>query len=197
MEPQRQPQLPQPISKIFIRGCSEDAQTELRSRIPIHAGGMLSDELLQRTLQAAKEFNARMEILVSQGLRREDFAKLPPEIQRKVKPPACDDGVNVTLYDPASLPQRIRVEGSTQESKLIENIAPADPRRSGEAGVVTLSLVVGKDGTVVSVNPVTGPELLIDPAVDAVRQWKYQPTLLNGLPVEVLTTVEVSFPPAG
>jgi protein TonB len=98
--------------------------------------------------------------------------------------------VNVTIFDPDALPQRIRIEGSLQESKLIQKIAPA--HRSG-AGVVRLLVVVGKDGSVIQVDPLDGPQPLIYPAIDAVKQWKYRPTLLNGHPVEVLTNVAVDF----
>jgi protein TonB len=103
------------------------------------------------------------------------------------------------FYDPASLPQRIRIDGSEQESMLVEKVMPVYPRQTEEeareTGVVQLAVVVGKDGTVIDVKPVAGPELLIDSAMDAVRRWTYRPTLLNGFPVEVQTDVEVSFTP--
>lgn len=87
---------------------------------------------------------------------------------------------------PRPWPQRIRVEGDVQEPMLVEKVMPANA-----TGAIQLEVVVGKDGTVIEVRPVSGPELLIAPAMDAVRRWKYRPTLLNGLPVEVQTVVEV------
>src|SRR5262249_42145719 len=135
----------------------------------------------------------------SQGLRREEFLNLPERLRHKVKPPACDDGVNVTIYDPASLPQRIRVEAAVQESMLIEKITPVYPLEYAEGecetGVVRLAVVIGKDGAVLEVTPSGGPESLFGLVVDAVKQWKYRPTLLNGLPVEVQTNVEVNVIP--
>lgn len=172
----------------------------LLSRIPIHEGVLLSDELLHRAVQVAKAFDGRLEILVNRALPREAYFKLPEKIRNRVKPPASDDGVNVTIYDPAFLPQRIKVDGSVQESMLVEKVMPVYPRQAeedvGEAGVLQLAVVVGKDGTVIDVKPLAGPEKLIDPAMHAVRQWTYRPTLLNGLPVEVQTSVEVSFTPS-
>jgi Gram-negative bacterial TonB protein C-terminal len=192
------PQLPRPISRISFRGCSKETQIKLLAGMPIHEGAMLSDELLQRTLQVAKAFEERLEILVNQVLPREAYLKLPQEIRNRVRPPASDDAVNVTIYDPASLPQRIRVEPRVQDSMLVEKVMPA-PRQPEEdtpaTGAVQLAVVVGKDGTVMDVKPLAGPELLLDPATDAVKRWRYRPTLLNGLPVEVQTTVEVTFTP--
>jgi len=162
---------------------------------------MLSDELFQEALQAAKAVNGRLEVMLSRGLRREDYLKLPPQVREKIKPPAWDDGVNVTIYDPAALPRRIRIEDAAQESMLIARIAPVDPRQpdAGARGTdaVKLSIVVGKDGTVIDAAAVAGPELLIGAAVDAVKQWTYRPTLLNGIPVEVQAGVEVRFASAG
>jgi TonB family protein len=200
MHSQDQSQLPRPISRIFFRGCSKDAQLELLSRIPIHEGALLSEELMQRAQQVAKAFDGRLEMLVNRALPREAYLKLPEKIRDRVKPPASDDGVNVTIYDPASLPQRIRIEGSLQDSMLVDKVMPVYPRQTeedaGEAGGVQLAVVVGKDGTVIDVKPLAGPELLIDSAMHAVRRWTYRPPLLNGLPVEVQTTVEVSFTPS-
>lgn len=70
MQSQDQSQLPRPISRIFFRGCSKETQTELLSKMPIHEGAVLSDELLQRALQAAKALDGRLEILVNRALYR-------------------------------------------------------------------------------------------------------------------------------
>ena len=147
---------------------------------------MLSDDLLQQALQVAKTFDQRLEIFVSEAPRPEAFRdklKLPPK-----------GAVDVNVYDPATVPRRIRVESRVQESMLIEKVMPVCPQPAGEAaaaGVVQLAVIVSKDGTVMQINPLAGPQLLIDPAIEAVRQWKYRPMLLNGLPVEVQTAVDV------
>lgn len=201
MQSQDQPQLPRPISRISIRGCSEETERALRSRMPIQEGAALSEELLQRTLEVAKAFDERLQIRVDEALSREAFLKLkiPESFRNKIIPSTCDDGVNVTIYNPASLPQRIRIEGSVQDSRLVEKVVPIYPPLSEEdaheTGVVQLSVVVGKDGRVIDVHPLAGPALLMDSAIDAVRLWRYRPTLLNGIPVEVQTAVEVSFTP--
>jgi len=197
MESPQQPQLPRPVSRVLFQSCSKEAQTELLCRLPIREGELLSGELLNRTRQVLEAFSPRLEVLVRARLRRDDFLKLPETIRSRIKPPASDEEVDVIIYDPASLPRRIRVEGSQQEFMLLEKVAPACPpqrARDSETVPVELAVVVGKDGTVIDVSPLSGPEWLIRPAVDAVRHWRYRPTLLNGFPVEVQTKVTVNCP---
>ncbi len=52
---------------------------------------------------------------------------------------------------------------------------------------------IAKDGTIQDLKVVSGPPLLIPAAMEAVKQWRYKPTLLNDEPVEVLTTIDVNF----
>ena len=68
-------------------------------------------------------------------------------------------------------------------------------RAAGREGVVPIEAIIGMDGTVTSVRVLTAqvhPDFAIA-AVDAVRQWRFTPTLLNGSPVDVVMTVSVSF----
>jgi hypothetical protein len=165
--------------------------------MPIHEGAVLSDELLQSAQQVATALNGRLEFRIDRVLPREAYLKLPPEIRRKVTPPAIDGGVNVTIYDPTSVwPQRIGIESAVQETMLLEKVTPVHlPQTAHDAAVVQLAVVVAKDGTVIEVKPLGGPESLIEAAMEAVRHWRYRPTLLNGMPVEVQTSVEVTFTP--
>jgi len=79
---------------------------------------------------------------------------------------------------------------------LIAQPRPMYPPLAKQAriqGVVELNAVIGKDGTVGSLSVVKGHPLLVQAAIDAVKQWRYKPTLLNGEPVEVQTTIDVNF----
>jgi protein TonB len=58
---------------------------------------------------------------------------------------------------------------------------------------VRLHAIIGKDGAITSLEVMSGHPLLQQAALDAVRQWRYQPTLLNGEPVDVDTTIDVIF----
>lgn len=94
--------------------------------------------------------------------------------------------------------QRIRVGGNVQAAKVITRVAPvypADCKAEGVSGIVLLRAVIGKDGSVTSLqakNQLVDARL-VKAASDAVQQWRYQTTLLNGNPVEVLTEIEVNF----
>jgi protein TonB len=61
------------------------------------------------------------------------------------------------------------------------------------SGVVRLNAIIGKDGTVQDLTIASGHPLLVPAAMEAVKQWVYQPTLLNGQAVEVVTQIEVNF----
>jgi TonB family protein len=97
----------------------------------------------------------------------------------------------------ATVPQRIRV-GGAQVGVLVTRVEPVYPPLARQAkieGVVKLAAIIGKDGRVVNIQVNSGHPLLVPAAIDAVRQWVYQPTLLNGEPVEVRTDIDVNFPP--
>jgi len=94
------------------------------------------------------------------------------------------------------VPQRIRVGGKVQAAKLTQKVDPVYPPLANQArisGVVRLNVIVGKDGTVENMTVESGHPLLVPAALEAVKQWVYKPTLLNGQPVEVVTQVEVPF----
>jgi protein TonB len=93
-------------------------------------------------------------------------------------------------------PKRIRVGGQVQQAKVINRVQPLYPPLAKQArisGTVRLQAVIAKDGTVQELQVLSGHPLLVAAALDAVRQWRYQPTLLNGEPVEVVTTIDVVF----
>jgi periplasmic protein TonB len=97
---------------------------------------------------------------------------------------------------PKAAPQRIRVGGQVQQANLIHQVMPQYPQIAKTAhisGTVMLHAIIGKDGTVQNLTYESGPPLLMRAAMDAVRQWRYRPTLLNGEPVEVDTTISVVF----
>ncbi len=95
-------------------------------------------------------------------------------------------------------PRRIRVGGDVQATKLIRQTSPVYPekaQREGVEGAVIIDAVILVDGSLGGVrtaNAVVNPDLAAA-ALDAVKQWRYQPTLLNGVPVEVITTITVNF----
>ena len=90
----------------------------------------------------------------------------------------------------------IRVGGSVQAARIINRVQPVYPplaRQTRINGTVRLHAIIAKDGTIQQLEVISGHPLLQQAALDAVRQWRYQPTLLNGEPVEVDTTIDVIF----
>ncbi len=91
---------------------------------------------------------------------------------------------------------RIIVGGVVEAARLIYEVQPEYPIIAKSAqvqGTVRLEAVIGKDGSVESLHAVSGPPLLIPAALRAVATWWYQPTLLNGVAVEVSTEIDVNF----
>lgn len=94
--------------------------------------------------------------------------------------------------------QRIRVGGNVRVPRKIKDVRPTYPasmRDAGLTGVVPIEAIIGRDGTVWSVRVLSAqvhPDFAIA-AVDAVRQWRFTPTLLNGVAVEVVMNVSVTF----
>jgi len=93
-------------------------------------------------------------------------------------------------------PPRVRVSQSVMAGLLIHRVEPEYPPLAQQArisGSVVLAVVVGRDGIVENVSLVSGHPLLVQAAVDAVKQWRFKPYLLNYEPVEVQTNVTVNF----
>ena len=91
---------------------------------------------------------------------------------------------------------RVRLGGGIQPASLISQLKPQYPplaRQAGIQGTVVLEAVISKEGTIINLKVISGHPWLIPPALNAVRQWKYKPTLLNNEPVEVLTNITVNF----
>jgi periplasmic protein TonB len=90
----------------------------------------------------------------------------------------------------------IRVGGNVQAARIVNRVQPVYPplaRQTRISGTVRLHAIISKDGTIQQLEVMSGHPLLQQAALDAVRQWRYQPTLLNGEPVEVDTTIDVIF----
>ena len=98
---------------------------------------------------------------------------------------------------PAELSSQKLPQGrSLQIGRAISRVEPAypdDAKREGIEGTVKLHVVVGRDGAVESVEPVSGPPLLAKAAINAVREWRYAQTLLGGQPVETEQDIVVKF----
>ena len=105
-------------------------------------------------------------------------------------------GSGSNLPPPPKAPSRIRVGGNVQAASLLHQVMPAYPpiaKTAHVSGTVVLHAIIAKDGSVQQLEYISGPPLLMKSAMDAVREWRYKPTLLNGEPVEIDTTISVVF----
>jgi protein TonB len=94
----------------------------------------------------------------------------------------------------------VRVSQGVSQGLLIRKVNPTYPplaRQARISGTVILRAVISKDGSIENLSLVSGHPMLAPAAIDAVKQWKYKPYLLNGEPVEVDTEVQVNFTLAG
>jgi periplasmic protein TonB len=106
-------------------------------------------------------------------------------------------GVGTAAPPPPKVnPKRVTVGGNVQAARLTNRVQPQYPplaRQTRISGTVKLHAIIGKNGEVTQLQVLSGHPLLVQAALDAVKQWRYQPTLLNGEPVEVDTEIDVIF----
>src|SRR5579862_744351 len=97
-------------------------------------------------------------------------------------------------------PTRVRVSSGVVSGLLVRKVPPTYPPLARQAriqGVVVLQAQISKEGNIENLQLISGHPMLAPAAIEAVKQWKYKPYLLNGEPVEVETQVQVNFTLAG
>lgn len=98
--------------------------------------------------------------------------------------------------EPVTTPKRVHIGGQVQAAKIEKEIEPKYPVIAKSArvqGTVRLKAIIGRDGRVENLSLISGHPLLAPAAINAVKQWVYKPTYLNGNPVEVDTEIDVTF----
>lgn len=185
-----------------ITGLPLEAATQLRTQLGLERGQEIDQAALARIRKIVREFDSHLDVATEPVPGQEGSIGLhiflPPsgtmEKAVRVTPRGGVPG-GVVGGVPAS-PQRIRVGANVQAAKLLRSAEPLYPALAKQAriqGVVRLQVVVGPEGRVSSMQLQGGHPLLAPAAMEAVRQYEYAPTLLNGKPVEVVTTVDVNF----
>jgi TonB family protein len=123
------------------------------------------------------------------------LAVTTPSVRGQASPPPETGNASQSSSGAETLPS-VPVAAIQAHLNLIRQVEPVYPQVAKSAhvsGTVVLHCIIGKDGTVRYVQYVSGPPLLMKSAMDAVRQWKYQPTIINGKNVQVETSVPVVF----
>jgi protein TonB len=160
----------------------------------IQGNKLLAPSAIPKVVTVLKEPEAPPEVSGQQGgviggvvggsLVGTAFAALPPP-----PPPPPPKAA------PAA-PVRIKQGGNVSAASIITQVRPVYPDMARQAriqGIVVLHAIIDKNGNVSELQAVSGHPLLSQAAMDAVKQWHYKPTLLNGDPVEVDTTITVTF----
>lgn len=175
---------PGTIKTIRVSGMTEQATAELLASLPIHEGDEWNAEVAQKADQAIKAFDEHLAVRTSSVIQRPGGAT---ELSLLIAP--ADQPA-------AAAPGRIRVGGNVQGAMIVTKVPPIYPAAAKAArvqGVVHLSATIGPDGTVQELSVLSGPAELTQAALDAVKQWVYKPTLLNGNPVQVETSIDINF----
>lgn len=179
------------VSDIRYVGLSSELQQQVESRLPVRKGDAYSQDTYRSTVAALSAVDEHLRLTV-QVVRDGGPVVLQialPNAQGAVPLPAPP-------ADLSTPPQRIRVGGNVQAENLITKVTPSYPPLAKAArvtGTVSLAVTITKEGTVENIDLISGDPLLVPSAIEAVKQWVYRPTLLNGNPVEVLTQVNVNY----
>jgi TonB family protein len=178
------------LTQVRILGLTDEAKARLMSKLPVRQGDILATDSFERTTQAVRDFDEHMIV----GTARDKEGNVSFVI---TAPGGASVGYAFTASEPSpNVPGRINVGGNAQSVKLVQQPRPVYPPLAKQArisGVVKFSVIIAKDGTVADIKVISGHPLLIPAALDSVRNWVYQPTLLNGTPVEVQTQIDVNF----
>jgi TonB family protein len=182
------------VKSITVDGLPDQARNELLAALPLHEGDIPSMETLKKMSEAVKQFDEHLSMSI---MGRTDGTEI-----RIAAPGAMAVGASLTVGAPSSsIPaadgvSRINVSGDKQQMQLVQQVAPVYPPLAKQAriqGVVKLRVAISGEGKVQNLTVASGHPLLVQSALDAVKQWEYKPTLLNGKPVEVITDIDVNF----
>jgi len=181
-------------------------ETEVAARIPAGPADVGAIDLLRWGTLSCEKSDAECNIRLSSA-REAVYAQL----RSTVKPATATTDSNGAAISPAPTstpaastpgqsPQHVQLAEGTSQGLLIYKVPPSYPplaRQARVQGMVVFHAIIGKDGSVQDLQVITGHPLLIQAAMDAIKQWRYKPYLLNGEPVIVQTTINVNFALSG
>ena len=178
------------VKSVDVYGLPDQARAELLASLPVHEGETFTGEALPKISAAARQYDEHLNVsIMSAG---------PGEVEVAIVAP----GAAIPSRPRAGVAAAITAAGGSANNAnqplppLIRQVQPLYPPLAKQAriqGMVRMNAVLAKDGTVQNVTVVSGHPLLIQAAIDAVKQWVYQPTLVNGQPVEVTTQINLNF----
>ncbi|HXJ41492.1 MAG TPA: TonB family protein, partial [Bryobacteraceae bacterium] len=157
-------------------------------------GDAATPESTRAVAAAAKKYDEHLTVQsMPQSATEQKISIAPAGAALAPRASGSEASVGIAISGPAA---PIRIGGNIAQTKLLQKVNPAYPPEAKAAriqGLVRFEAIIDKAGTVKSINVVSGPPVLVQAAMQAVQQWVYQTTLLNGNPVEVATTIDVNF----
>ncbi len=188
------------FGNIVVAGLSDSTRDQLIAQIPFRPGDPWSYELAVKSIEVAKAFDSHLAAsFATMGNNTSELritapqtviaSGAPGQMMGSLIPAATQFSGNAT-----NGPQRIG--GNVQAANLLSAVKPVYPplaKMARQQGTVKFEATIAKEGYIEDLKVISGPPLLIPAALEAVKQWQYKPTLLNGNAVEVLTTIDVNF----
>jgi TonB family protein len=168
------------VQRVVLTGLTQPVVAEVSDKLNYIRGQRMTTDLLTQVRASIKE--------TSWGDKPAGF----------VVASKTDGTADLMIGFSESLPspQRVRIGGNVLATNLVQQVRPVYPQEAKDnriQGVVVLEVNIAKNGTVSDARVISGHALLIPPALDALRQWVYKPVLLNGEPVEAVSTVTINF----
>ncbi len=172
------------VKSVSVVGFAAKHRDELLAALPVKEGETVSAERLAQVSAAVRAFDEHLNVQTSRAPGGEiALTILPAGAVPFPMPPS----IKVIAH---------RIGGDVMQQSLISQPKPVYPplAKVGRVqGTVTFEAVIDVDGRIMNLHLVSGPPLLVQAAMEAVQKWVYKPTLLNGSPVQVVTTIDVNF----
>jgi TonB family protein len=192
------PNLMLPIGSIKVVGLSDEQRDELLAKLPLRVGDSPTTPTLFETMKVVHAFDEHLTVVTSrrEGENQQELRIGFPPAGAMAPPPPPPPPPPPNASGQALPPGTVRLGANVAAANLVNKVTPNYPelaKAAGVQGTVQFQIVIGTDGTVQKATLLSGPPLLVQAALQAVQQWVYKPTLLNGQPVPVVTTVDMNF----
>jgi protein TonB len=182
------------VDKAASQDAGRYASTSLKSAEDARAA--LGAELKAQDGKWVKSYDKAKELAVATKEAGDKAMADAVSEKEKAEAVAAKRRVNVAAARATAVKAPLRIGGQIKPPTRIKDVKPVYPQIAQSAhvqGAVTIEATIGPDGKVSEAKIVRSVPLLDQAALDAVRQWEYMPTLLNGVPIPVVTTVTVNF----
>jgi TonB family protein len=181
------------VTSIDVLGLSDQIRDDLMARLPLRIGETVTMEKLMQARNVVREFDEHLLFGITPQKDSVSIRITPPGSGGSGGAPPSPVARPTAS---STYPNALKVDPADQRAKIIQQARPEYPALAKQArisGTVKLNAVIGADGTMKHLEVISGHPLLVPAALEAVKQWTYQPTLLNGNPVDVVTQIDVNF----